>query len=143
MSTKSHSFSDSKEGLFKQLDAPSSTKEIWLWWEQRRPLYNGICIITAIIAFAAYAFFLTHSGHLSPGEDLIEPIALMAGVIGGPIAWNLAYCLGPTVDIGCYLSSKNIYSSLLLKSGIAFSVLFLSLPALYWAFACLQNHTIT
>lgn len=139
MNPESQSISESKQGLFKQLDTPGSNKEIWLWWEQRRLLYNGICIITAIISFAAYSLFLSFSGHLSPGEDLIEPIALMAGVIGGPIAWNLAYCLGPAVDIGFYLSSQKIHSALLLKSGIAFSVLLISLPALYWAFACLQN----
>lgn len=139
MNPESQSISESKQGLFKQLEAPSSSKEIWLWWEQRRLLYNGICILTAIIAFAAYAFFLTHSGHLSPGEDLIEPIALMAGAIGGPIAWNLAYCLGPAVDIGCYQSSQKIYSAVLLKLGVAFSILLLSAPALYWAITWLHG----
>ncbi|MBA3858665.1 MAG: hypothetical protein C0507_17300 [Cyanobacteria bacterium PR.3.49] len=118
--------------LFEPVEGEASKRKIWMWWEARRLIYNGLVILSGLISFAAYCFFLIGSGHLSPGEDIIEPIALIAAATVGPVVWNCAYCLGPIVDIAAFSATGNILGPVLLKLGMAFSVLLMSFPAIYW-----------
>lgn len=83
---------DIRKGLecFWLFQPPDITPaRIWLWWEQRRLIYNAIVLGTTIFSFIAYAFFLSLSGHLSPGEDLIEPIVLLGPIRSAPLERGL------------------------------------------------------
>lgn len=119
--------------LFQPLCGEITNKQIWLWWEKRRLFYNGMVIVIALVSFTAYAYFLVYSGHLRPGEDLIEPIAILAGVTVAPVVWNLAYFLGPIADIFIHSVSGKTRGPVLLGLGLLFSVGLVSFPALYWA----------
>lgn len=126
--------------FFNPLEGELTNKEVWLWWEKRRLPYNGIAVITAILSFIAYCYFCGTSGALSPGEDLIEPIALLFAIVGFPVGWNVAYTFGPIVD--CLLVNSGKHSGpILLKSGLCLSVLLLSSPAIFWFFQWLRLHS--
>lgn len=61
-------------------------------------------------------------------------MGLFFGAIVGPILWNLAYCLGPAVEIILRkYRGERAYGPLLLKIGVGFSVLLICFPAVYWA----------
>lgn len=120
--------------LFEPMKDTASKRDIWLWWEARRFIYNGMVVLGGLISFAAYCIFILASGHLSQGEDLIEPIAVIAAVTVGPVIWNCAYCLGPIVDIAAFTLTRKIFGPALLKLGMIFSLLLVGFPALYWAF---------
>jgi hypothetical protein len=96
-------------------------------------------MLTGLISFTAYVFFLTHSGRLSQGEDIVEPIALIAAVTVGPILWNCAYCLGPILDIAALSENKRSIGPDLLWLGMVLSVLLVSFPAIYWAIMCCHS----
>jgi hypothetical protein len=125
--------------LFEPLSGAASKRDIWLWWEKRRLVYNLLLMLTGLISFTAYVFFLTHSGRLSQGEDIVEPIALIAAVTVGPILWNCAYCLGPILDIAALSENKRSISPDLLWLGMVLSVLLVSFPAIYWAIMCCHS----
>ncbi len=128
--------------LFAPVSNEASKRDIWLWWEKRRLIYNLLVIITGLVCTAACPFFLIHSGHLSGGEDLIEPIALIAAVTVGPVIWNCAYCLGPILDIAAFPQNGRSIGPELLKLGMVFSVLLLSFPTIYWGSVCSKQFSL-
>jgi hypothetical protein len=98
------------------------------WWELRRIPFN--------LLIAAYGFpclLLTHwaadaSSKLQPGEDAIEPIALMLV----PVAVNVFFTLGWLVEAPVRIvrpSLTNRFGPRLLMVGLGFGLLLCSLPA--------------
>ncbi len=120
--------------FFQPLSGQISNTRIWIWWEQRRLIYNLFVILTAFVALIMFEYFCATSGLIGPGEDAEEPMGILLAAIVGPILWNIAYFLGPIAEIMLSKGNpKRAWGPLLLKLGMAFSAFVVSIPALMWA----------
>jgi hypothetical protein len=63
-----------------------------VWWELRRIPFNAILLVTGVCSFGIIAGI----GALlvQPGDDVVEPLALIFGGIGFVIVANACYTLG-------------------------------------------------
>jgi hypothetical protein len=87
-----HRFAD---WLFSNPTDPGSPKAVVAWWEARRPSFNLIVGAYGVIGLVAFLVTISASGHLQPGEDAVEPLALFAA----PIVINVLYTLGWIVEL--------------------------------------------
>ena len=130
--------------LFTPPSEPTSSGDAVAWWERRRIPYNLIVGAVAIVAFIIYcvAITCTGTGALQPGEDIIEPLALIAAPIIAPIVINICYTAGWLLDapLRAFVPSLSPqFTSRLFAAGFAFSLFVVSFPALYWvAYLLLQ-----
>jgi hypothetical protein len=116
--------------LLDPLNGKVTSAEIWLWWEKRRLAYNLIVIFAALLFLAAYMAACVKI--LKPGEDFVEPLALIAAMVLGPLAWNACYSLGPILEIVLVkYMPKPMRGPALLKIGLCFSLTLFFLPMLY------------
>lgn len=85
-----------------------------------------------------FYFFIVTSGHLQPGEDAIEPMALFVV----PVVINLAYTGGWIVELVMRyifrITSMKI-GPVLLRLGIIFSLFVVSIPPVVWCGVCLYD----
>src|SRR5262245_1914046 len=84
-------------GLLSPPLEPVSPKDVIAWWESRRLAYNLLVGVVAFVSFWVFLICIATSGVLQPGEDAIEPIALMAAPLA-IIPINICYTLGWLVD---------------------------------------------
>lgn len=118
--------------LFEPHPCDCTSWEVILWWEKRRFVYNLAVGLLGVISLLLFAFFVAQSGVLKPGEDAVEPMAVFAA----PFAINLAYTSGWIVELlWRSLTGKQVVvvSPLLMKAGLGFSTVVLSLPAILGA----------
>jgi hypothetical protein len=112
------------------------------WWEVRRLPINliigGYGIVCLIVFFAAIS--VAHV--LKPGEDAVEPLALMAALVVVPVVFNICYTLGWLVEVAARALTPGLSPKLgprLLMAGLAFSLCIISLPAVFWVgYVCLR-----
>jgi hypothetical protein len=64
--------------LFSRSDVDTGWWRVIAWWELRRIPFNIIIGAYGIACLAVFFWAITTSGRLSPGEDAVEPMALMA-----------------------------------------------------------------
>lgn len=110
--------------------APSPWRVI-AWWESRRIPFNLVVGTYGAGCFAAFAWALTTSGRLEPGDDLVEPIALLAA----PVGVNVLYTLGWLVEVLARLLMPGLSSRFgpkLLGLGLGLGLTLISLPAVSW-----------
>ena len=81
--------------LFSNPKEPVSASRVIAWWEIRRLPFNLIVGAYGILCLAVFFAAITSSGHLQPGEDAVEPIALVAA----PFVINILYTLGWIVEL--------------------------------------------
>jgi hypothetical protein len=128
--------------LFTPPSEPTSPANAIAWWEHRRLPYNVIIGAVAIVSFVIFYVSIITTGVLQPGEDVVEPLALIAAPIVAPIAINICYTAGWLLDAPLRLIFPTLnsrFTSWLFTLGFAFSVLLVSFPALYWgAYRLLQ-----
>lgn len=103
------------------------------WWELRRIPFNIAVGSCGVLCLAVFFVAIWASGHLKPGEDAIEPIALLAA----PLALNVGYSLGFLAELALRRWAPTIgfhprLSTSLLKLGLAFSITMAALPAVIW-----------
>lgn len=117
--------------LFSVPDTQRSGFDVIVWWEQRRIPYNlvvgGIGFVSLVIFFVC----IVSSGELGPGEDAVEPLAL----IFAPIAVNICYCAGWIVENilrVLWPSKQQLFGPMLLKLGLGFSLFVATFPAVFW-----------
>ncbi len=67
------------------------------WWEFRRLPYNAILFVIGIVSIYAMEFLMQPA--IPPGDDVVEPFALILGVIAYGIVANLCYTLGWIVEL--------------------------------------------
>jgi hypothetical protein len=101
------------------------------WWEIRRLSFNVIVGAYGALCFVVFFWAITTSGHLQPGEDAVEPIALLAA----PLGINVLYTLGWLVEVPTRLLVPDLsprFGPLLLKLGLGMGLLLITLPAGFW-----------
>jgi hypothetical protein len=109
----------------------TSLWRVVLWWEVRRLPFNLIVGLYGLVCLVAFFWAITTSGHLQAGEDVLEPLALLAA----PIAVNLFYTLGWLVEVPSRLVVSDLaprFGPLLLKLGLGLGVFLITLPAAVW-----------
>ena len=132
------------EWLF-ETPAPTPTSlSVILWWEKRRVTYNAIIGIYGLVSLVLVHVLAGWSGKLDPGEDAVEPLLVIFVV---PILINLFYTAGWVVELSVRFLGPDhnlILGPALLKLGIAFSFLMLTLPACFWGITLVlrQLHVI-
>src|SRR5262249_4022552 len=117
--------------LFSHSDTPDRWWKVVLWWEIRRIPFNVFCAVYGAFCLAIFFVSILTSGHLQPGEDAVEPIAL----IFAPVVANILYTSGWVVGLAVRSTAPNVSQKvglLLFKLGLAFSFVVISLPALTW-----------
>lgn len=123
--------------LFTPPPTPTPGRAI-LWWELRRIPVNLLIGLYGILCLLIFFAAIHHAHLLQPGEDAIEPIAIVLA----PIAFNLCYTLGWLVEAPARVLAPRLTPKLgprLLLIGLAFSLLVISLPAVFWlGYACVQ-----
>jgi hypothetical protein len=71
--------------------ATQSTGSI-LWWEARRLAFNlALAVVGCLTIFVVYA---VGEPLTKPGDDLVEPVLLIAGVLAYGLCANACYTLG-------------------------------------------------
>ena len=117
--------------LFATPAEPVTALRVVGWWELRRIPFNLVIGVFGLVAFAVFATSIYSAGVLQPGEDAIEPFALLLA----PIAANLCYTLGWLVDAPLRLIRPSLsprFTPLLFRLGLGFSLFVISLPAVLW-----------
>ena len=77
--------------------AHMTTSQVIRWWELRRLLYNAVLLSVGMAAIAGMEWLM---GRVIPlGEDAIEPMALVLGVVAYGIMANLCYTFGWVVEL--------------------------------------------
>jgi hypothetical protein len=117
--------------LFSIPDAPRSAFDVVVWWELRRIPYNFIVGCVGFISLIIFFISIASSGELKPGDDAVEPLAL----IFAPIAINVLYCAGWIVENilrVIWPSKRRFFGPFLFKLGLGFSLLVITFPAGFW-----------
>jgi hypothetical protein len=121
--------------LISRPDRPMRTSEVIVWWELRRIPYNVFVGTAGAISLLLFFLFITWSGELKPGEDAVEPMALMVA----PLAVNFFYTAGWIGELMLMLIRRHgpHIGPILFVVGTVFSVAVVFLPAALWGAECL------
>jgi hypothetical protein len=117
--------------LFAVPEGRRSIGAVVLWWEVRRIPYNLIVGIVGFCSLLMFYYFIIGAGILEPGEDAVEPIAILFA----PILINILYTTGWIVEIIIrpFLPSHTwSIGPKLLKIGLIFSLVIVLIPSTYW-----------
>ena len=101
------------------------------WWEVRRIPFNIIIGAYGVVCVLVFFWAFATSGQLQPGEDAVEPLALIAA----PFGINLLDTLGWLVEIPARVLKPSLsprFGPLLLTLGLGLGLSLISLPAVYW-----------
>lgn len=126
-----HRINRFREWMFTVRDGERSAGEIILWWELRRIPYNLIVGTTGLISLSLFYFFISRTNALKPGEDAVEPIALLAA----PVVMNICYTAGWVVEgflDKAHSDEDEVLGPNLLRSGLKLSLFVVILPSLFW-----------
>ncbi len=117
--------------MFAPQPPPVSWWRVVLWWEVRRIPYNILVGLYGVICLLIFFWAIMTSGHLQPGEDAVEPMALFVA----PVGVNLCYTLGWLVEAPARKLSPSLspgFGPRLLKLGLGLSAFLISVPAVLW-----------
>jgi len=115
-----------------------TTGQVIRWWELRRLLYNVVLLVVGVASIAGMEWLMTKVIPL--GEDAVEPMILVLGVLLYGIMANLCYTLGWIIE----LSSRNAdpfaarrRGQWMFRAGLLFSCVLTSTPfwlaCVYWS----------
>jgi hypothetical protein len=127
------------KGLISPPQEPTSPGDAIAWWEQRRLPYNLVVGAVAVVCLVLYCFCITSAGVLQEGEDVVEPLALLAAPLVA-ILVNVCYTAGWVVDAPLRYFVPGLtprFTTGLFILGFAFSLLVVSFPAIFWGCYCL------
>ena len=104
--------------------------EIIWWWELRRIPYNVIVGMVGAVSLALFLVFIWNSGHLQPGKDAVEPMALFAA----PFAVNFCYTAGWVVELLLVALKKHEVGCgiTMFVAGTVFSLIVVMIPSVIW-----------
>jgi hypothetical protein len=112
-----------------------SPRQIIVWWERRRLLFNLLLLVIGFLSVAGYVFLMSKA--LPPGDDGEEPFGVILGVIAYAFLANLGYTLGWINELRERKMAPDHARSnarFLYKAGMWFSCLLTTAP--FW-YACL------
>jgi len=118
--------------LFSNPKDRISPKRVFAWWEIRRLPFNLIVGAYGILCLAVFFAAITTSGHLQPGEDAVEPVALMAA----PFVINALYTRGWIVELTARSLEPGLsprFGPRLLKLGLGLGLFLITVPAALWS----------
>jgi len=116
--------------MFSCSGGPEHEPNIIWWWEVRRIPFNLVMASWGAICLTAY--FWGVSAVLPPGQDAIEPVALLAL----PFAINAVYTLGWLLEVPVrWLVPRTSarFGPMLLSLGLGMGMILCLLPAAFWA----------
>ncbi len=103
-----------------------------LWWERRRIAYNLTVGGVGFVSLILFLICITPEGVLAPGEEALEPLA----VVFAPIAMNICYSAGWLLESllrAVRPEHQRPFGPLLMRAGFAFSLIVVTLPSISWA----------
>ncbi len=112
-------------------EVPATPWGVVAWWELRRIPFNVIVGAYGVVAILVFFWAIGTSGHLEPGEDAVEPIALLAA----PFVINALYTLGWLLEVPVRLAKPSLsrqFGVRLLGLGLVFGLGLITLPAGIW-----------
>jgi hypothetical protein len=74
-----------------------TTAQVIRWWELRRLLYNALLLVVGAAAIAGMEWLRTKAIPL--GENAVEPMILVLGVLAYGLMADLCYTLGWVVEL--------------------------------------------
>lgn len=95
--------------------------EIIGWWELRRFVYNLVVLVCGIISMQLLSLLV----ELEPGEDLIEPLAMIAFAF----LCNVCYTFGWFTEI--FIDKSKTYGPSMFRFGLIFTVVCVFIPPLF------------
>jgi len=116
--------------LFSRTDGAPSAWDVILWWEKRRLPYNIIVCATGTVSYTLFLVFITRSGVLRPGEDAVEPLAMIIA----PLVWNVCYTGGWMAELvlrPLFRRSPKLGPTVLI-AGLVLSHVVIFLPSTFW-----------
>jgi hypothetical protein len=115
------------EGFTSRREGVYSKWQIVVWWEHRRVYYNLLLAFVGIFTILVVEFIggLT----VKPGEDVIEPMALVIVVPLFALCANVCYTLGWIIDLILQRSKPSLH---LLVTGYGFSAAVTLIPAMFF-----------
>ena len=104
-----------------------------LWWELRRIPFNGLILLAGLFSFGVIE--LIGSRLVKPGDDVVEPMALIAGSAAYVIAANLCYTLGWITELlwsrgDSSLAEAEAIRPTIYRRGLMFSLVLTLSPAI-------------
>jgi hypothetical protein len=117
--------------FFSDRGLPTTSWRVVGWWELRRIPFNLVVGTYGLVCLLVFLWAIDTSGHLEPGEDAVEPIALLAA----PFVINALYTLGWLVEVPARLANPNLsphFGAALLKAGLRLGLALISVPAVVW-----------
>jgi hypothetical protein len=112
-----------------------TTGQVIRWWESRRLSYNALLFTVGLAAIAGMEWLMGQV--VPPGEDAIEPMALVLGVVVYGIMANLCYTLGWVIELRRRRTdpvAARQRGQWMFRAGMLFSGVLTSLP---FGFGCL------
>lgn len=117
--------------LFTAPQEPVTTRRVIGWWELRRLPFNVILGSIGFLALLLFTACIESAGVLQPGEDAVEPLALLIV----PLVANAAYTGGWLLDAPLRRMRSSLSPSFtpqLFGLGLLFSLFVVSFPAILW-----------
>ncbi|MEO6908765.1 MAG: hypothetical protein ABI210_12840 [Abditibacteriaceae bacterium] len=117
--------------LFAIPETERTLGNVVAWWELRRFPYNIIVGSVSFVSLVIFFVSITSAHVLGPGEDPVEPLALIIS----PIIINICYTVGWFAESILWLiwpRKRHVWGPLLFKIGLAFSLFMVTFPALFW-----------
>lgn len=114
------------------LYVPEGSRSAWdvvVWWEKRRIPVNLLIGGVGFVSLVLFFLFMSAPGMLRPGEDAVEPMALLLA----PFAFNFFYTAGWVVELFLRLvwtDGRRAIGPALLGMGVLFSLTVVCLPSL-------------
>ena len=102
-----------------------------VWWEKHRIPVNLLIFVYGVVCLVLFFAAINGSHVLQPGEDAVEPIAILLA----PIAFNICYTFGWLVEVSARAVAPGLTPKLgprLLLAGLSFSFCIISLSAVFW-----------
>ncbi len=117
--------------MFSGQSSPRTAWQVVAWWEIRRIPFNVLVGAYAAVCLGVFFWAIVASGRLQPGEDAVEPLALLVA----PLGINVLYTLGWLIEVPARWFIPGLsprFGSLLLKVGLGLGLSLMSAPAAFW-----------